>query len=76
MKHSIRAFYKTTERLAFQVEILAEHFEALSALMEWAEPDDPIYEYELSGEQIRRLETLTGKTFCSPDFLFFLSCRA
>jgi hypothetical protein len=76
MKHSVRAFYKTTERLAFRVDIPSEHFEQLKELMEWKEPDDPIYEYELSHEQIGSLEVLTGKKFDSPDYLFFLSCRA
>ncbi|MGX0893613.1 hypothetical protein AB7M22_005621 [Pseudomonas sp. ADAK2 TE3594] len=74
MKHSVRAFYKTTERLAFRVDIPSEHFEQLKELkelMEWKEPDDPIYEYELSHEQIGSLEVLTGKKFDSPDYLFF-----
>jgi hypothetical protein len=44
--------------------------------MEWKEPDDPIYEYELSHEKIGSLEVLTGKKFDSPDYLFFLSCSA
>ncbi|MDI2593203.1 hypothetical protein NYP20_01325 [Pseudomonas sp. N3-W] len=74
MKHSVRAFYKTSERLAFRVDIPAEDFEQLKALMAWTEPDDPVYEYELSNEQIGSLEALTGKKFGSPDYLFFLSC--
>lgn len=76
MKHSVRAFYKTTERLAFRIDIPAEHFEQLKELMAWNEPDDPIYEYELSHEQISSLEVLTGSKFDSPDYLFFLSCSA
>lgn len=76
MKHAVRAFYKTTERLAFRIDIPAEHFEQLKALMKWVEPDDPIYEYELSHEQISSLELLTGKKFESSDYLFFLSCTA
>jgi len=76
MKHSVRAFYKTTERLAFKVEIPSESFEQLTELMDWQEPDDPIYEYELSDEQIAALEKLIGRRFHSPDYLFFLSCSA
>ena len=76
MKHSVRAFYKTTERLAFKVEIPSESFEQLTELMEWQEPDDPIYEYELSDEQIAALEKLIGRDFHHPDYLFFLSCSA
>ncbi|OLF56502.1 hypothetical protein BTN82_00945 [Pseudomonas chlororaphis] len=76
MKHSVRAFYRTTERLAFKVEIPSENFEQLTGLMEWQEPDDPIYEYELSDEQIADLEKLIGHQFHSPEYLFFLSCSA
>ncbi|KPG98984.1 hypothetical protein AEQ67_11945 [Pseudomonas sp. RIT-PI-q] len=76
MKHSVRAFYKATERLAFQIEIPAENFERLAVLMGWREPDDPIYEYELSDEQINSLEALIGRQLNSPDYLFFLSCSA
>jgi hypothetical protein len=76
MKHAVRAFYKTTERLAFRIDIPAESLERLTVLMGWQEPDDPIYEYELSDEQINSLEVLTGQQFNSPDYLFFLSCSA
>ncbi|EJM14839.1 hypothetical protein PMI21_03561 [Pseudomonas sp. GM18] len=44
--------------------------------MKWKEPDDPIYEYGLSHEQIHSLEVLIGEKFDSPDYLFFLSCSA
>lgn len=76
MKHLVRAFCTTTERLAFRVEIPDENVELLTVLMGWQEPDDPIYEYELSDEQVSSLEALTGKRFNRPGYLFFLSCSA
>lgn len=76
MQHEILAFDKKTEQLAFSIEIPADLFEALAALMAWREPEDAIYEYDLSSEQVSRLESMTGRTFNSLDFIFQLSCSA
>ncbi|NNB47066.1 DUF7683 domain-containing protein [Pseudomonas chlororaphis] len=74
MKHEVVAFDRDTEREAFSIDLPGENLEQLTALMGWQEPDDPIYEYELSDEQIAALEKLIGRHFHSPDYLFFLSC--
>lgn len=74
MKHEILAFDKKTEQLAFSVEIPADQVEKLGELMGWSEPEDAIYEYDLSPEQIGHLESMTGKAFSSPDYIFQLSC--
>lgn len=74
MQHEILAFDKKTEELAFRIEIPADQFDKLAKLMAWSEPEDAIYEYDLSAEQIGSLETMTGKTFSSPDYIFQLSC--
>jgi hypothetical protein len=74
MQHEILAFDKKTEDLAFSIEIPADQFDKLAKLMAWSEPEDAIYEYDLSAEQISSLETMTGKTFSSPDYIFQLSC--
>ncbi|UVK98991.1 hypothetical protein [Pseudomonas sp. B21-048] len=76
MQHEILAFDKKTEQLAFSIEIPADQFDMLAELMAWSEPEDAIYEYELSSEQVSRLESMTGKTFGSPDYIFQLSCSA
>lgn len=74
MQHAILAFDKKTEELAFSIEIPADQIDKLAKLMAWSEPEDAIYEYDLSAEQIGSLETMTGKTFSSPDYIFQLSC--
>lgn len=76
MQHEIHAFDKKTEQLAFSIEIPADLFNTLAELMTWREPEDAIYEYDLSPEQVSRLESMTGRTFSSPDFIFQLSCSA
>ncbi|MCX4064491.1 hypothetical protein OR626_09700 [Pseudomonas sp. S1Bt30] len=74
MQHEILAFDKKTEGVAFSIEIPADQYDKLSGLMSWSEPEDAIYEYDLSPEQVGLLERMTGKTFNSPDYIFQLSC--
>ncbi|PSS48257.1 hypothetical protein [Pseudomonas sp. BBP2017] len=76
MQHEILAFDKKTEQLAFSIEIPADQFDKLAELMAWGEPEDAIYEYELTPEQVSRLENMTGRAFNSPDYIFQLSCSA
>ncbi|WP_339511453.1 DUF7683 domain-containing protein [Pseudomonas sp. RL_15y_Pfl2_60] len=76
MKHSILAFDKNSEQLAFRVDIPEGHLEQLAEIMTWQDPEDAIYEYDLSAEQISHLEALTGKAFNDPGYLFQLSCTA
>ena len=76
MKHSILAFDRTNEQLAFDIELPDDQFAQLAEIMAWQDPDDVIYEYDLSPEQVNRLEALTGKAFSSPDYIFQLSCTA
>ena len=76
MLHEILAFDKGTEELAFSIEIPADRFGQLAELMAWSEPEYAIYEYDLTPDQIRRLESMTGKAFNSPDYIFQLSCSA
>ena len=74
MQHEILAFDKKTEELAFSIEIPADQYEELSQLMSWSKPEDAIYEYDLSPEQVGLLESMIGKTFNSPHYIFQLSC--
>lgn len=74
MQHEILAFNKKTEELAFSIEIPADRYDKLSELMSWSEPEDAIYEYDLSPAQVGLLESMTGKIFNSPDYIFQLSC--
>jgi hypothetical protein len=76
MQHEILAFDKKTEQLVFSIEISADQFTTLAELMDWRESDDAIYEYDLSPEQVSSLESMIGRTFNSPDFIFQLSCSA
>ncbi|MHC8364599.1 DUF7683 domain-containing protein [Pseudomonas sp. ZT5P21] len=76
MQHEILAFDKKTEQLVFSIEIPADQFATLAELMAWREPEDAIYEYEISPEQVSCLEGMIGKTFNSPEFIFQLSCSA
>ena len=76
MQHEVLAFDKKTEQLVFSIEIPADRFATLAELMDWREPEDAIYEYELSPEQVSGLESMIGKTFNSPEFIFQLSCSA
>lgn len=76
MQHEILAFDKQTEELAFSIEVPVDQFDELANLMAWSDPEDAIYVYDLSAEQLNHLESMTGKTFSSPDYIFQLSCSA
>lgn len=76
MRHEILAFDKGTEQLVFSIDIPADHLDELAELMAWTETEDSIYEYDLSPLQVSRLESMLGKIFGSPDYMFQLSCSA
>lgn len=76
MQQEILALDKKTEQLVFTIEIPADQSVTLAELMAWREPEDAIYEYELSPEQVSGLESKIGKTFNNPEFIFQLSCSA
>ncbi|MHC8303624.1 DUF7683 domain-containing protein [Pseudomonas sp. PB3P13] len=76
MRHEILAFDKKTEQLVFTIDIPADHLGELTELMAWTETEDSIYEYDLSPEQVSRLESIIGRMFSTPDYIFQLSCSA
>ncbi|MFP3518370.1 hypothetical protein SB766_19480 [Pseudomonas sp. SIMBA_077] len=76
MIHTISAFDKTTELMVFEVEVSQEKLPELKVIMAWTEPEDQIYGYDLSVEQIRRLEELLGQQIYDQRYDFQLSSYA
>ena len=76
MNHSVNAFDRNTELLVFEVNIPSERFEALAEIMGWTSSAEPIFEYDLSDSQIRRVEALIGRAFYIPGYDYQLSCSA
>ena len=76
MIHTISAFDKTTELMVFEVEVSQEKLPELKVIMAWTEPEDEIYGYGLSVEQIRRLEELLGQQIYDQRYDFQLSSYA
>ena len=76
MIHAINAYDYETEKLNFSIEIASEQEARLAEIMGWKEPEDAIYEYDLSKEQIDQIETLVGKRFYDSSCVFQLTCYA
>lgn len=76
MMHTISAFDKTTELMVFEIEIAQKILPELKAIMAWTEPEDEIFGYDLSSEQIYRLEELLGQKIYDHRYDFQLSSYA
>ena len=74
--HEIDAFDKETEFLVFEVPIPEGNIEQLRIIMNWSEPEDEIYCYDLDSAQISQLEALIGITFYDPKYDFQIGCYA
>jgi hypothetical protein len=73
MKHVIFIFDIESEELLESIEIPASRKKALAELMDWQEPEDEIYGYDLSAHQLRVLEDWTGRKIVAPGRLAQLS---
>ena len=76
MNHVIEVFDSETEELLKTVEIPFARQAELIALMGWKEPDDAIYVYDLSPEQLRRIEEWTGTQLAGSNNIIQLACIA
>lgn len=76
MMHTISAFDKTTELVVFEIEIPQKILPELKVIMAWAEPEDEMFGYDLSSEQIHRLEELLGQKMYDQRYDFQLSSYA
>ena len=76
MTHTISAFDKTTELMVFEIEIPQKNLPELKDIMAWTEPEDEIFGYDLSSEQLQKLEELLGQKFYDQRCDFQLSSYA
>ena len=76
MIHTVCAFDKTTELIVFEIEIPQQSKEDLKEIMSWNDPEDEFYGYDLSSEQIQRIEELLGQRFYDERYDFQLSTYA
>ncbi|WP_282365137.1 hypothetical protein [Pseudomonas sp. PS01297] len=76
MTHTISAFDKTTELMVFEIEIPQKNLPELKDIMAWTEPEDEIFGYDLSSEQLQKLEELLGQKIYDQRYDFQLSSYA
>lgn len=76
MTHTISAFDKTTELMVFEIEIPQKNLPELKVIMAWSEPEDEIFGYDLSSEQLQKLEELLGQKIYDQRYDFQLSSYA
>lgn len=67
MRHIIEIFDEGTEKLVDSIEIPAIREKDLVRLMGWQEPEDELYGYNLSMQQVKVLEEWTGRVINSPN---------
>ena len=68
MKHVIQIFDAHTEKLLEFIEIPDCRKKELSKLMGWQDPEDEIYCYYLSAQQLITLENWTNRHLVSENF--------
>ena len=76
MKHVIEVFDSETENLIKTVEIPSARKAELVELMGWTEPEDAIYVYDLSPEQLRKIGEWTDTQFTTKNNIIQLACIA
>jgi hypothetical protein len=76
VNHVVEAFDKKTDLLVFEVPIPGGNIEQLRIIMNWSEPEDEIYGYDLDNVQIAQLEALIGLTLYDSTYDFQIGCYA
>ncbi|WP_275629287.1 hypothetical protein [Pseudomonas sp. 273] len=67
MRHIIDIFDINTDSLLKSVDIPSHREKDLAQLMGWQTPEDEIYGYDLSFQQVKILEEWTGMKIDLPD---------
>lgn len=76
VRHSIEAFDKKTELLAFEEELPSGYDEQLKEIMGWASDQQGWEGYNLTRAQLSALEEILDKSIYDPAYLYQLSCNA
>lgn len=67
MKHIIDIFDADTEEHVESIDIPVYRKKALSTLVGWHEPEDEMYCYDLSAQQLIVIEEWAGRKIGAPD---------
>lgn len=76
MKYIIEAFDKTTELLAFEVAIPAIFGEKVEMIMAWETEQEGWEGYDLSADQLAKLQKLVSEQLDTSAYDFQLSVNA
>ncbi|WP_434696836.1 hypothetical protein J3P89_04700 [Pseudomonas sp. Z1-14] len=75
MKYIVEAFDRSSEFLAFEVELPENCDVRLKQIMGWTAPQRGDEGYDLSPSQAAAIEALVGKEFYDDDHIFQLTCN-
>ncbi|WP_080693532.1 DUF7683 domain-containing protein [Pseudomonas chlororaphis] len=75
MRYAVEAFDKRTEFLAFAIDLPNGCDSQLAEIMEWLSPQRGDEGYNLSRGQLAAIETLVGRAFYDPGYIFQLTCN-
>lgn len=76
LQYAVNVFSAETDELVRSIEISPGDVDELSRIMGWQAPEDAVYEYLLTPDQISSLEQLTGDRFQDQTCTYILSCSA
>lgn len=73
MIFEICAYDKITEDLKFVLPIPLGHTEELRSIMHWIRPEDELFVYNLTQDQIIQIEKMISTNFDDPKYDFQIS---
>ncbi|QXH95905.1 hypothetical protein HU749_005850 [Pseudomonas ogarae] len=74
MKPVVEIFDMTTEELIKTVEVPIAYMDRLATLMDWKEPEDFCFVYDLLPEQIKTIEEWTHTTIHGDNRIIQIVC--
>jgi hypothetical protein len=74
MKHIIMGVPRDGEFAIFDKELPSSALEELKIIMNWKDEYDHLYDFQLTKEQIRKIEVLISEKLPSDDLDLFLTC--
>jgi hypothetical protein len=75
MKHIIMGVPQDGEFATFTRELPESAFDDLKIIMDWKDENDPLYDFQLTKEQIQKIEVLIAEKLPSNNLDLFLTCN-
>jgi RNase adaptor protein for sRNA GlmZ degradation len=74
MKHIIMGVPRDGDFAVFNRELPNSIFEDLGKIMNWKDENDHLYDFQLTDEQIKKIENIISEKLPNDDLDLFLTC--